>query len=102
MKVYLTGPLLNLGASAYDEMNQALYLIPLNDKSSPLDFSPPASSDIRPFISNRIARLLESDVVVTMDHIELDKWCELEVKIARYADIKVVPFWKFMQDVKQN
>jgi len=102
MKIYLTGPL-TLGVTGREEMAKALYLMHGDlKKFSPLDFIPddPNSTTAKEFMNLRITALLGCDKVVTMDHIEMDPFAQLEVTIARTMQIEVVPFWKFMQNGK--
>ncbi|MFN0190184.1 MAG: hypothetical protein ACKVQV_15915 [Bacteroidia bacterium] len=102
MKIYLTGPLQNLGADGRSEMQQALYAIPgTYSKSSPLMFDEldRPEPEFKTHIQERINEMLNCDVVVTMDHIDLDEVCALEIKVARHAKMEVVPFWKFKASV---
>lgn len=98
MKIYITGPLDNLGATGHNELQQANYRLPAHIiKRSPCDHLE-FSLNVREMLRRRIADMMECDQVVTLDHVELDANCELEVRIARAAGIPVVPFWKFMKD----
>lgn len=102
MKVYLTGPL--LGSEYYSEMAQAAYRMPAEyEVKTPLDSietdSPNRDPEVmKTILSKRIQQLLSSDMLVTMDHCDVDPVSKSEVALARTADMKVVPYWKFMKE----
>lgn len=102
MNIYLTGPLLNNGVESRSQMQLALNLIPDSfRKNSPLCLDESqVSTDLNSYIKDRLNILLECETVVTMDHIELDPIAALEISVARTANMKVVPFWKFIRDAK--
>jgi len=103
MKIYLTGPLQYNSTGAFLQMQEALNRIsgPF-EKNSPLDFGEGTDNSIKSHLQARLNNMLSCDMVVTMDHIDLDPLSKIEVSVARQASMQVVPFWKFMQDAKQE
>lgn len=103
MKIYLTGPLQSTNSATYQQMQAALEQLPPEClKNSPLDLSESQDNSLKGFLQARLHHMLSCDMVVTMDHIDVDPLSKIEVSVARQAEMKVVPFWKFMQHVKQE
>jgi len=102
MKIYLTGPLPTGQALAFEQMQEALERLPSPyQKNSPLDFSYSQDHSLKAHLQARLHQMLSCDLVITMDHIDVDPLSRIEVTVARQAQMKVVPFWRFMQDVRQ-
>jgi hypothetical protein len=103
MKIYLTGPLESGKAYSFQQMQEALNQIsgPFQ-KNSPLDFGDETCNSLKSHLQARLHNMLSCDMVVTMDHIDIDPLSKIEVTVARQAEMKVVPFWKFMKDARQE
>jgi hypothetical protein len=53
---------------------------------------------MKSYLSKRIQLMLDADAIVTMDHCDIDPISKSEVSLARTADMKVIPYWKFLTD----
>lgn len=101
MKIYLTGPLSPMGSVAFQQMQDALERLPApHQKQSPLDSCLSQEANLKAHLQSRLNQMLSCDVVVTMDHVDADPLSSIEVNVARQVQMKVVPFWKFMQDAR--
>ena len=101
MKIYLTGPLPAGNAISFQQMQEALERLPAPlQKNSPLDVQEHTEPSLKSHLQARLHHMLSCDVVVTMDHIDVDPMSRIEVSVAREAAMRVVPFWKFLQDVR--
>lgn len=104
MKVYLTGPLTS--AECYADLQEAAYrmptqyqvITPIDSMDLDLDARHCRHDDTKTILSKRIQAMLSAELIVTMDHCDIDPVSKSEVALARTADMKVVPYWKFMKD----